>query len=98
MHHLIEHWGDVLVGAASAVTVWNIIAYAVNSMPTPSGVWGQWALGIIKFAVGQKLSAINAIRGQDTVIAAVPRGMGTGSSVIGSGFATATQATDVKVN
>ncbi len=80
MHHLLEHWGDVLTGAIGGVTIWSIVAYAVNTAPTPEGKYGQWILGIIKFAVGQKLSALNAIRGQDTLIAPVPRGAGTGSS------------------
>lgn len=84
MHHLFEHWGDVLTGAIGGVTIWTIIAYAVNTAPTPAGVWGQWFLGIIKFAVAQKYSAMNAIRGQDTLIAAVPRGSGTGSGSPGA--------------
>ncbi len=83
MNHLLEHWGDVLAGAAGGITIWTWIAYAVNTMPTPEGRWGQWALGIVKFAVAQKYSAMNAIKGQDTLIAAVPRGQGTGSGTTG---------------
>ncbi len=83
MHHLLEHWGDVLTGAVGGVTIWGVIAYAVNTAPTPEGRWGQWFLGIIKFAVGQYISAQNAIRGQDTLVAAVPRGQGTGSGTAG---------------
>lgn len=79
MHHLIEHWGDVLTGAAGGVFFWTWLAYALNTAPTPSTVWGQWFLGLLKFGVAQKYSAINMIKGQDTLITPVPRGTGTGS-------------------
>jgi hypothetical protein len=68
-------WQNILYG----VTLMGIVAHAVNTFPTPGNVYGQWVLGIIKFAVGQRLSAMNAIRGNDTAPIAVPRG--TGSSV-----------------
>ncbi len=83
MHHLIEHWGDVLTGAFGGITLWTWLAYAVNTAPTPDGPWGRWGLGLIKFAVAQKYSAINMINGKDTLIAPVPRGQGTGSGTPG---------------
>lgn len=73
--HIMQHWGDVLAGA----TAFGIVAHAVNTFPTPSNQYGQWLLGIIKFAVGQRLSAMNAFRGNDTVTVAVPQGTGTGT-------------------
>lgn len=70
INHVMAHWGDWLGGA----TALGIIAHAVNSFPTPSNVYGQWFLGVIKFAVGQRISARNAIQGNDTATIAVPQG------------------------
>ncbi len=65
--HLWDHWQDVLAGA----TFIGIVAHAVNSFPTPSNVYGQWFLGIVKYAVGQRVSAANAIAGLQTEATAV---------------------------
>ena len=63
-------WDNFLMGA----TLLGIIAHGVNSFPTPKNVYGQWFLGIIKFAVGQRLSAMNVMQGKDTVSIAVAQG------------------------
>jgi|SRR5579863_9649379 len=69
---------DHVVSAFTGATALSLLAHALNTCPTPGNKWGQWALGIAKFAVGQRIGAANAFAGQDTVVAAVPRGMGTG--------------------
>lgn len=48
-----------------------IIAHAVNTWPTPGNKYGQWALGLAKFTVGQRLSATNAFNGLQTEVTAV---------------------------
>lgn len=63
-------WANLLTG----VTLTAIVAHAVNTFPTPVNTYGQWVLGVIKFIVGQRLSAMNAFRGSDTVTFAVPQG------------------------
>lgn len=68
-------WDNFLYG----MTLVGIVAHSVNTFPTPKNVYGQWLLGIIKFAVGQRISAMNAIRGNDTVT--IPVAQGTGSTV-----------------
>lgn len=70
-----EHTITFLAGS----TAMGIIGNAVNTFPTPGNPYGQWLLGVIKYAVGQRISGMNAMRGQDTLVAAVPRGTGTGS-------------------
>lgn len=75
MLHPLYNWADVLTGA----TVFGIVAHMVNTFPTPKNQYGQWALGVVKFAVGQRISALNAMRGNDTV--AVPVAQGTGATV-----------------
>lgn len=100
MHHLFEHWGDVLTGAAGTAMLWSLLGYAVNTAPTPSNPWWQWLLGIAKFAVGQHRSAMNAIQGKDTAVMAVPQG--TGKQVTealkgtGSGISSSTESTNIE--
>ncbi len=68
-------WDNFLMGA----TLLGIIAHSVNTFPTPKNQYGQWFLGIVKFAVGQRISAMNALRGNDTI--SVPVAQGTGAGV-----------------
>jgi hypothetical protein len=69
-----------LTAAFAGATAMGLVGHAVNTFPTPVNPYGQWFLGVIKFAVGQRISAMNAFKGQDTVVASVPRGMGTGTA------------------
>ena len=71
-------WGHTVTFLAGS-TAMGIIGNAVNTFPTPQNPYGQWLLGVVKYAVGQRISGLNAMRGQDTLVAAVPRGTGTGS-------------------
>lgn len=73
-------------------TALGLVGHAVNSFPTPENKYGQWLLGCIKFAVGQRQSAMNAIRGNDTVVSAVPQGTGNGT---GSAVKTETTKTNI---
>ncbi len=84
----------------SGATALALVGHAVNSFPTPKNVYGQWFLGVIKFAVGQRISAMNAMNGKDTAAIEVPRGtakdftaavQGTSSS---TNTASTTEATD----
>lgn len=65
----------------SGMTFLGIVAHAVNTFPTPASQYGQWFLGIVKYAVGQRISAMNAFKGNDTMVVAVPQGTGTGSGL-----------------
>ena len=67
-------WDNILYGA----TMLGLVGHAVNTFPTPNNKYGQWVLGILKFAVGQRTSAKNALQGNDTVAIAVPKGAGAG--------------------
>src|SRR5436190_11561738 len=48
-----------------------ILAHAVNTWPTPHNKYGQWALGLAKFTVGQRLSAVNTINGLQSEVTPV---------------------------
>lgn len=54
-------------------TFLGIIAHAVTTFPTPKNVYGQWLLGLIKYIVGQRISAQNAFKGYQTEVTAVTR-------------------------
>lgn len=66
-------WDNFFYG----MTFLGIVAHAVNTFPTPKNQYGQWILGIVKFGVGQRAAAANAIRGNDTV--SIPVAQGTGA-------------------
>ena len=74
----IVSWEHLMTFFAGS-TALALVGHAVNTFPTPSNPYGQWLLGVIKFAVGQRQSAANAMRGQDTVVVAVPQGTGSGT-------------------
>lgn len=68
------HWGDILAGALGSATIWAIISHAVQTFPTPANKYGQWCLGTIQYAVGQRERAVNTLAGQDTQATAIQRG------------------------
>lgn len=51
----------------------GLIAHAVQSFPTPANKYGQWALGVVQWAVGQRVRAANTIAGEGTLTKQVPR-------------------------
>ncbi len=76
----------------SGATLMGLAGHAVNTFPTPKNVYGQWLLGVVKFAVGQRISAMNAFQGHDTAVIAVPQGSGGG---IGTSQAARSMKTDI---
>lgn len=77
----VFHYRDLLEGAAALA----IVAHAVNSFPTPVNKYGSWLLGVVQFAVGQRIAGANTMQGKDTVAAAVPRGDGAVLAAISKG-------------
>ncbi len=92
----IISWGHAAT-FFSGMTFLGIVGHAVNTFPTPGNPYGQWFLGVVKFAVGQRISAMSAFRGQDTVVASVPRGMGTGTGQAQETTSTHTEVTPDKI-
>jgi len=58
----ITHIGLVAGGA----TALGIVAHAVNTFPTPNNPYGAWLLGVIQFAVGQRIASRNTFNGMQT--------------------------------
>jgi hypothetical protein len=69
VQHLADHWGDVLTGATAV----GLVAHAVNTFPTPTNKYGQWFIGVLQFAVGQRVSGANTLAGKDSVVTGVAK-------------------------
>jgi len=61
-----------LIYFLSGSTVVGIIAHAVNTFPTPKSRMGQWLLGVIQYAVGQRISGMNTFQGLQSVVTSKP--------------------------
>jgi hypothetical protein len=85
----------------SGATALALVGHMVNTFPTPKNIYGQWLLGVIKFAVGQRISAMNAFQGNDTAVVAVPQGSGAKVTAAmqgtGSGSSSQTASTHTEV-
>lgn len=57
MHHLIDHWGDVLTGIVSGGTMWSAASYAAQTFPEPANPYGKWLYGIAQFVLANKRNA-----------------------------------------
>lgn len=77
VQHAIDHWGDLLAGG----TAIGLLGHAVNTFPTPTNKYGSWFLGVIQWAVGQRVAAGNTLKGQQSVITGVVA-TGTGPGTI----------------
>jgi hypothetical protein len=69
----MNHFYELLTGFLAGGTAFGIIAHAVNTFPTPENKYGAWLLGSIQYAVGQRVSAKNTLRGMDTEATGVPK-------------------------
>lgn len=76
MDTLIGNWGEHLSIFLSGATTLGIVAHAVNTFPTPKRPYGAWLLGVVQFAVGQRVSAKNTLNGLQSVVTAIPNGDG----------------------
>ena len=61
---------QLFFGGAGAI---SIIGHAVQSFPTPENKYGQWILGSIQYAVGQRYRANNTVQGEGTLTKQVDR-------------------------
>jgi hypothetical protein len=67
--HLLNHWDDALIGGF----IVTLIAHAVNTFPTPKSPYWAWFIGLIQFAVGQRIAALNTMKGKETIATGVTR-------------------------
>jgi hypothetical protein len=65
--YLPEHWGALFGGIFTGASAWAIIGHAVQTFPVPQSKYGQWFLGAIQYAVGQRERAANTVTGAGTL-------------------------------
>lgn len=53
-NHLGEHIAMFLAGS----TAMGLIGHAVNTFPPPASALGKWLLGVVQFAVGQRMQSL----------------------------------------
>ena len=58
--HLATHIFFFLSGSAAL----GIVSHAVNTFPTPKTAMGRWFLGVIQYAVGQRMQAYDTLNGK----------------------------------
>jgi len=59
-----DGWIKNAVFIFSGMGGFALIAHAVNSFPVPVNKYGQWLLGVVQFAVGQRIQGkANVIEG-----------------------------------
>lgn len=71
MDHFLGNFSEHLIVFVAGGTALGIVAHAVNTFPTPRNPYGAWLLGVVQFAVGQRVAAMNTLKGQDTVTTGV---------------------------
>ena len=69
LQHFASNWDDVLFGATAV----GIVAHAVSSFPTPANKYGVWFLGVVQYAVGQRMRASNTLAGRDSIVVSETR-------------------------
>ena len=60
-----------LIYFLSGSAVLGIVAHALATFPTPKNAYGQWVLGVLKYTVGQRISAMNSFNGMQSEVTAV---------------------------
>jgi len=69
----MSNWTQHIAYFFAGSGVLAIVAHAVNTFPTPVNKYGAWLLGVVQFAVGQRVAAKNTLQGLDTVATAVAK-------------------------
>jgi hypothetical protein len=86
MGTLWSEWGSTAITFFAGSAFLGIVAHAVNTFPTPVNPYGAWLLGVIQFAVGQRVAAANTFKGLQT--------MATGMTTVDKAVATAVVAVE----
>lgn len=63
MEPVFSHPGMHVVMFLAGSTAAGLIGHAVNTFPVPNSPIGKWLLGVIQFAVGQRIQALQTRSG-----------------------------------
>ncbi len=67
MHFLATHAANWIQGGA----IYGILSYAARTLPTPSNIYGRWAVGVIQFGLSNHEKGMAAM-GITTITPAAP--------------------------
>lgn len=71
--HVHHGFYEQVILFLSGGTFISFVAHAVNTFPTPRNPYGVWLLGVIQWAVGQRVVAKNTLQGFDTITTAMEK-------------------------
>ena len=66
----MDSWTTHVLYFLSGSTCIGIVAHAVNTFPMPKSAIGRWFLGVIQYAVGQRIQGVYTLNGGGTAQAA----------------------------
>lgn len=58
MDPILNHFGEHLTMFLAGSTAISLIGHAVNTFPVPTSAIGKWLLGVVQFAVGQRMQSL----------------------------------------
>ncbi len=67
LHNITSHWDAML----ESVFVLSAVGHMVSTFPTPQNKYGAWLLGCAQWIVGQRIAAMNTMKGEQSVVTAV---------------------------
>ena len=82
MDSLLSGWGLHLALFFGGAAGLSLVAHAVNTFPTPTNKYGAWALGVVQYAVGQRVVAKNTLQGLQTEAKGVQNGNGHAGTAV----------------
>lgn len=63
MDPVVSHLGEHITMFLAGSTALALIGHAVNTFPVPASPIGKWLLGVVQFAVGQRLQSMQTRTG-----------------------------------
>lgn len=66
-----DHLSAFVTHFFTGVSAVALVAHAVNTFPMPKSAIGRWALGVIQFAVGQRVQGLYTMNGGGSARAAL---------------------------
>lgn len=52
------HWQEI----AGTLVLWNIAAFALQTVPAPDNKWARWLVGVLQFAVANRQKMLEAFK------------------------------------
>ncbi|HXC04415.1 MAG TPA: hypothetical protein VNZ86_06660 [Bacteroidia bacterium] len=69
---LFDNFTTHVIYFISGSTFIGLLGHAVNTFPMPKSDIGRWFLGVIQYAVGQRIQSQNTMNGHESVMVPKP--------------------------